>query len=242
MMRNNPGPPALLLTRPRADAEQMARQFAPVARVVVSPLVEIVPTGAAPDLRGYAGVIYTSRNAVRLSPDPAGLPAYVVGPRSAELARERGAELRLVAPDAEALVAALAEHVITGNLLHLRGEHGRGAVAERLCSAGIETHQAVLYRQVLRDLSPEARALLDGERPVIVPLFSPRTAAHFATVARPRAELHVVCLSRAVAEALGDLPRAALEVAATPDGEAMERAIRACVSRLASLEGGGTAQ
>ena len=69
--------------------------------------------------------------------------------------------------------------------------------------------------------------MLAGIAPIIVPLFSPRTAQIFVAAAEPitNAPLYVVALSAAVAWALGGLQVARLETAAQPTAEAMIAAI-----------------
>jgi uroporphyrinogen-III synthase len=189
----------LLLTRPEAQSRAFAEQLGTEARVVIAPVMAIVGTGAQPDLSGYRGVILTSANALRFLPGLQGVQAWCVGERTGEAARARGAQVMRVADDAEALVAGFEG---TGPLLHLRGEHARGKVAERLTSAGIETHETVIYRQEARDLSPEARALIEGEEKVVLPLFSPRSAALVGgQIVHVGPGLEVIAMSPAVAEA-----------------------------------------
>ena len=236
-MRDNPAP-LLLLTRPDADAEAMARDFTDRATCIVAPLIGIEATGAAVDLSGVTGLILTSRNAVPFVP-PSGLPAFVVGPETARLAGARGLDVRVTARDAEDLVARLTADPPPGPLLHLRGDNARGGIEERLSSAGTETHSTIVYRATLRDLSAAARVTLQGERRVILPLFSPRTARQFRdTAPRGGAPVDAICLSPAVAEALGDWPVARLEIVARPDGAHMARAIDARIAATALLEGG----
>ncbi len=169
--------PTLVLTRPeaqsRALAAELAAELGPNIPIVISPVLEIEGTGTAVDLSGYAGVILTSANAVRFAPDLAGIRAYCVGERTAEAARNAGADVKLVAQNADDLVARLKG---PGPLIHLRGEYARGQIADRLKSAGIDTHEAVIYRQNDCPLSEEARELIEGETAVILPLYSPRSA------------------------------------------------------------------
>jgi len=165
--------PTLVLTRPEAQSRSLAAEFEAMAPVVVSPVLEIVGTGAKIDLAGFAGVILTSANAVPFAPDLRGIRAYCVGKRTAAAADAAGATVRLAAQDAEELIGAMPG---PGPLLHLRGEHARGKIAEHLTSAGIETHSVVIYKQVSRPLSAEARTLIEGTAPVVLPLFSPRSA------------------------------------------------------------------
>ena len=99
----------------------------------------------------------------------------------------------------------------------------------RLQAAGLRATGAVIYDQRPCPLTDAARSLLDGQGPVLVPLFSPRTAALFAETAPHRAALWVAALSPAVASALGNLPVARLATASRPDAAAMLAAIAALI-------------
>ncbi|WP_281824337.1 uroporphyrinogen-III synthase [Jannaschia rubra] len=223
----------VLLTRPQADSERLAGSLraAGVGRMVVSPLSRIVPEGTLPEFSG--GVLLTSANAVaafRALDGPRGLSAWVVGPRTAEMARKAGFDVRLEAPDAATLLPQVPQDAPP--LVHLRGAVARVDLAAALRKRGIAATDAVLYRQDALDLSSEARGLLRAG-PVLVPLYSPRSAVLFAAACPPEAwpSVRLVALSPAVAEA-GPVPPVA--VADRPDGEAMMRAI---LANLAAMEG-----
>ena len=219
--------PTLVLTRPDAQSRALAAEFGAGVRVVVSPILEIQGTEAQMDLAGYAGVILTSANAVRFGPELAGVRADCVGKVSAAAAQGVGAVIGAVAENADALVGLIEG---PGPLLHLRGEHARGAVAERLSSAGIETHEAVVYRQVARGLTDEARAAIEGDAPVVLPLYSPRSARLVgAGVSRLGPGLRVIAMSQAVGEAWARATGGAAEVCVTPSGAEMSRRIRAAL-------------
>ena len=83
-------------------------------------------------------------------------------------------------------------------------------------------------------LSEEAQRLLEGDQPVIVPLFSPRIAGQFAREARRLTQAHVLAISPAVAEALSPGRPAALHVSAAPTGIEMRRGVEKLL-RHASL-------
>ena len=87
-----------------------------------------------------------------------------------------------------------------------------------------------LYDQDLIPLSAEAQDALSGEDPVIVPLFSPRTASHFIDQASDMSQVHFVAMSPSVVEALGDATGKSLVVAQTPTAQEM----RCCVEKLLS--------
>lgn len=231
-----PATPILLLTRPAAQARRFAQQASAVLgplAVVISPLTEICFLEA--DLPKQGAVIFTSENGVlahaRQAP-AAGRKAWCVGARTARAAEEAGFRAVVAGGDADALVSDLIARGVRGPLLHVRGTHSRGAVADRLNSAGIETHEAKIYDQRPKPPTAEARALLAGHVPLLVPLFSPRSAALFAAAATGAgAPLHIFAFSPAVAAALTGLEMASLDVAARPEAGVL---IDAMAQRIAA--------
>jgi uroporphyrinogen-III synthase len=93
-----------------------------------------------------------------------------------------------------------------------------------------------VYRQDAQPLTPEAAAILGAKGPVILPLFSPRSATLFraALPSEVHATLLLAAMSAAVAEEARAIPHRALETASHPTAEAM---LQACgkLLQLASL-------
>jgi uroporphyrinogen-III synthase len=215
----------VLLTRPEgqalAFAARLTARFGTRVRPVVAPLMVVdnllppLPPGP------FAGVIFTSVAGVEAARHMT-LPrlAWCVGQATAKRATEAGFHARSADGDAEVLVAAILADPPPGPLIHLRGEDSRGEVAERLVSAGLETVSLVVYRQVAQPLPEGGRALLATPGPVILPLFSPRSAMLLRGVA-PTADLHLVAMSAAVATAAGAIPRQSLRIAVRPEAAAM---------------------
>jgi uroporphyrinogen-III synthase len=231
--------PPFLLTRPAAQGDRFAHdlrtRFGPETQIVLSPL--LVPDHLTPALPDpVAGVIFTSETGVaalaRLRPAN-GLPAWCVGDRTAHAARQAGYAARSAAGDAAALVAMILAEAPPGPLLHARGADSRGAVADHLTAAGIRTTEAVVYAQRPAPLTAEARSLLGGVDPVVVPLFSPRSAGLFtaaaAAIAAP-APLWVAAISPAVAAAAAALRPARQAVAASPDAASLLDAAEALIA------------
>ncbi len=221
--------PIILLTRPQAQAEAFRRRLGSGAEVLISPVLEITPLLLGVNPASYAGLIFTSQNAVRAAASQAalaGMQAWAVGRHTAAAARAAGMRVTSANGTADDLVALITRARPAGRLLFLRGEHSRGQVAERLNSAGIETDSEVIYRQEERPLSARALTVLQGERPVIVPLFSPRSARLLSRqAAGARAPLHLLAMSPAVLAAWeGPLPASARTVE-LPEAEAMAREI-----------------
>ncbi|CUI01385.1 uroporphyrinogen-III synthase [Leisingera aquaemixtae] len=233
----------LLMTRPLAAAERFVAGLPEAARaglkVVYAPLMEIQAAQAPVRLEGVKGVIFTSANGVEAASreTAARLPAYCVGERTAQAAAESGWTASCLGHCAGELVAALLSRRPEAPLLHLRGAHARGGISGRLTDGGIPCREQILYDQVLLPLTSEARALLAAQTDVIVPLFSPRTAHHFADLCGEAAHLHLIALSPAVAEPLKGLNCKTLRVSKSPDAAAVAAAVLDAAAQLSQLEG-----
>ncbi|PKP84734.1 MAG: uroporphyrinogen-III synthase [Alphaproteobacteria bacterium HGW-Alphaproteobacteria-2] len=229
--------PSLIVTRP----ERAARRFAAAVearlpgryRVLVAPLLDIVPVAAAPDAAVDA-LVLTSENAAERAAEllPGSvLPAFCVGARTAEAARAAGFGAESADGAAEDLLALIRARVAPGSrLLYLRGRHVAVPLGEALSAAGYGVAEAVVYDQRARHLSAAARTALAG--PGVVALFSPRSARLLAEEAlEPAPGMLALCLSAAVAEALGTWPGTAPLLAARPEAAAMVDALAALDER-----------
>lgn len=221
--------PALLLTRPRDSAERFAARLSKSAlqdvSICISPLLEIDKCGEAPDVSRYDGAIFTSARALDFAPTLSNGIAFCVGAQTAKAVKAAGWQVEMVAQTADELVARMQGAKVTGRFVHLAGEHRRGQIAQRLTQAGMQVDVFTLYTQHLRPLSQDAQRILAGEVPVIVPLFSPRTAAQFVDQAQDLRRVAVAAISPSVAEVFqGKLPKA-LHIAKAPTGEEMVRTV-----------------
>ncbi|SMO98750.1 uroporphyrinogen-III synthase [Thalassovita litoralis] len=231
--------PSILLTRPKDGAERFAAQLrARVGgnlRIVSSPLLDIVPIGTAPDISAYRGLILTSVNAVPFGAP--GVKCYTVGDATADAARRAGMEPISAGADAQVLIRRILADAPKGPLLHLRGEHARGQIAQTLTAAGIPTDERVVYAQMGVPLSDAAQTLLNGDLPVIVPLFSPRTAGLFAKQYTGVAPVWAVAISDAAAQELRNSPIARIFVANAPNAQAMLELIEGLIDADTCIEG-----
>ncbi|KIC20503.1 uroporphyrinogen-III synthase [Leisingera sp. ANG-Vp] len=234
---------ALLMTRPLAAAESFVAGLPDAEcadmQVIYAPLIEIRPANAPVLLRDAEAVIFTSANGVAAASreTAARLPAFCVGQRTAKAAAAEGWEASCLGTCADELVAALASQCPEAPLLHLRGAHARGEIAQRLTDAGLICREQVVYDQVLLPLPEEAQAAIAAQNDVIVPLFSPRTARHFANLCGDGANLHLIALSQAVAGPLKGLKCKTLRVSRAPDAQAMGEAVLDAAAQLSRLEG-----
>ena len=223
--------PTILLTRPLVQSQRFADQ---IGGALISPLMR--PEFLTPELptRAFAAVVLTSETgaeaAGRISASGVSLTkrAFCVGHRTAEAARAAGFEVSSAGGDADDLLAHILAAAPLGRLLLLHGQDTVGDLNKRLNSAGIESVSQTIYRQIAQSLSDEAIAVLQGPRPVILPIFSPRSARLLAAELRriaAKAPIWLAALSPAVAEAF-DFPTVYTEIATHPDSAAMLQAVQ----------------
>lgn len=227
--------PTLLLTRPVASSIRFATRLntetPSQAELVISPVLEIVALDASIDLNGMYGVIFSSANGVAHGPLGDGQIAHCVGTRTAEAAQARGWQVGKIAQDADQLVMALKKASISGPLLHLSGKFQRGDIAERLTQSNIPTKRVPIYDQCILPLTDAAQAALCGEGPVVLPLFSPRTAAYLVQQAKGFGQVYAIAMSAAVAQELEGVSLAELQVLPEPTAEAMVSAVELLLAR-----------
>lgn len=234
------GSPILVVTRPldagRAFAAEVRQALGRPVDMILSPLIRIKPCADVAPIGPCGGVILTSAQAapmVRRLGLPSGLTAWCVGARTADAARKEGLMAEDAGGDADDLVAMILARRPDGPLLHLRGEVSRGDVAKRLGAGGIACDELVAYRQIAQSLSAQASAAMQGDRPVVLPVFSPRTGAVLAGQGPFAASIHAIAMSDAVARTLGDAGFAGIEVVDKPEGRRMVTATSARLGRLA---------
>lgn len=218
------------MTRPQAQSEsfavEIARRWSAPLKIIHSPLIEIVPLPVdcdAPD-----AVIFTSANGVAAAGNlnlPRGLPAWCVGPKTAELAEASGFKPTFGPGDADGLVADIIAAKPDGRLAHIRGIHARGEISTRLSAAGLTCLDVIAYDQQERILSPDAQRVLAAKGSVFFPLFSPRTATILWSQGPFAADVRVIALSDAVKATVPAQYTAVAKVALRPDGEAMFTAV-----------------
>jgi len=221
--------PTLILTRPAAQSESfgavIAQRWAGPLDIIISPIMQILPVEA--HVPKVDAVIFTSVNGVHAAQSvglPQGTLAWCVGPTTAKAATAAGFEAQVGPGDADGLVAQLLNSSSTGRLAHIRGRHARGDVAARLGQAGCDIIDIVAYDQRPCALSDQARAAMDGDKPVVIPLFSPRSCTILQAEGPFAAPTHVVAISMAVVDAIDRRLNWQVSVAKVPDGQAMQDA------------------
>ena len=237
--------PTLLLTRPLAASVRFGamirNRIGDRLAICMSPLMEIQAKTNPIDLGDARGLIFTSMYGAQITSAATtrrDLPVFCVGQATCKAAIHAGWNAAVAGHNAESLIDGILAFAPQGPLLHLRGSHSFGDVAMLLSAAHIPTSECIVYNQVLTDLNHEAKELLSGEAPVIVPLFSQRSAVQFVNQAKGGAPLYLVALSDTVATEVN----AECLVAERPDALAMAEAIEILVNQVCRVEGDQTAQ
>lgn len=226
-------PPVLLLTRPAAQSEALARRMDGLAEVRIAPISRIVPLDWDRGLAdGVRGLILTSANAVPMVAHLAPLPAWCVGDATARAAARAGfaaVPSPFKAADGKALVAAIAAARPEGPFLHAHGRHLAMDVGGALAAEGIAVRSAAVYAADVVAWDKALPAALAGRR-IVAPLYSPRAAAEVSArlAGAPFGALVLVAISPAAAARITPIDGAEVRVADHPG--AMEAAIRAALA------------
>ena len=208
-MPPNPAP-ILLLTRPEPASRRFAAGLGHLGvEVLIAPVLSIRPVAHdAGRLAAARGLVFTSVNAVPAAGPGRGRPAICVGPATAEAARAAGFDVTEGPGDAVRMLPLL--DGLGEGWLHPHGAH----VAKVLPVPGM-----VVYDQLPEPLNAAAQSALAGPVPVILPLFSPRSARILSDQAvGARAPLWLAPISPAARDAWQG-PAARIAPAPTPDAE-----------------------
>ena len=225
--------PTLLLTRPAPQSQRFAQQLrarlGDVA-VVISPLMQTEFHQPALPARHFQAVIFTSETGVEAAMRlQANLPtrAFCVGNRTAQAARAGGFAALSADGEVKALAAMILASGIKGPVLHLRGADSAGDLAGILTNAGLETVSLIVYSQNPTALSAMAKDVIESGAPILIPIFSPRSARLLAQALPKTAvgPLWIVAISKAAAAEAEALGPAFMTVSAHPDGENMLHAV-----------------
>lgn len=226
----------LLVTRPRSEGEAIAERLREAGiETLLEPMLDLVPLAHPPlDFKGVQGVLLTSRGAARALADATpnrALALFAVGDATADMARDLGfGDVTSAGGDGAALAKLVRNGAdpAKGALLHVRGAHTVGGLADDLSASGFTVREAVLYeaRPAARLSTGCADALRSGALDGAL-FFSPRSAETFVNLARmagleaAAARLDAYCFSDAVAKAATGLGWRRVLVAPSPDLDAM---------------------
>jgi len=226
----------LLITRPEEETQALEAALAAQGfATVTEPLLRIEP---APEnrlalkkalARSPRGLLITSRQGLKALADMTATrstPVLCVGAATAEAAAGLGFSHTHHCATAQG-IPALARKLFAAagtRLLYARGEHVSADIAATLKNKGFEVDSVVLYRAVpAESFSESLRSLISQGRITGALFFSRRTAEVYAALAgghglaQAHAAMSAVCISEAVAKALGALRWRKVRIAAKPD-------------------------
>lgn len=228
--------PTVLITRPQPQADRLAQDLAGQGiRTLVSPLMRTeFPAVVLPEGWFSALILTSEAGAQAVGQLRPGLPprAFCVGERTAAVARAKGLDAISLGNTADQLLVALRTE--TGPFLYLRGQQVSADISAILSARGQPAAEAVVYAQHPQNLTADARALLARPGPVVLPLYSARSAGLFLAACPPdiRATLHPCLIAPAVLDALPEPLKRQAVVADNPGGPAMQAAILRVIRSL----------
>lgn len=227
--------PPLLLTRPRKAANRFAElwrtRMGADAPIIIAPIVAICPVAHA---LAEGTPIFTSSHAI--TPDLGNgrqARAWCVGARTAEAASAQGYHPQNASGTSDDLVKQIIASGDHGPFVHYRGQESRGEVAQKLQNAGLNCAEIITYTQKGLPLEQEANDLLTKTGPILVPIFSPRSAQRLSEALRPliiMADIQLAALSPAVAKSWSGPTPKALQIAENPNSTAMIAALEALIT------------
>ena len=227
----------VLITRPREDGEETARQLALRGHQgLVAPLLRVrFLDGPEPHLEDVQAILATSANGVRALARRSArrdIALFAVGPQTAAQAQLAGFQ-NVKSADGDAVALALAASRWAepgrGALLHVAGLQvgsggNDGALVKNL--PGFTVRQEILYAVEAAEKMPQdaADALRQGTLDAAL-FYSPRSAGVFRDCVRaeglPVEALFAACISPAAAAALAPLILREVRAAARPNQAAL---------------------
>ncbi len=224
MMRQSHAP--IVLTRPLPQSQRFADQLAGLGRqIVLSPLMAVQMLPAPRPSGAFAAVIFTSETAVLAQMQDLPKRAYCVGKRTADVARAAGFTTRSAQGDWRALCDLILADPPQGRLLFLHAAEAAQDLPNALNLAGSETVSVQVYRQNAQALTEQATQILCQDSPVIVPLFSARSAVLFDNEYKRIAATAPIFAAALSAQVAAHIVAAQLRIAARPDARAMVDAV-----------------
>lgn len=234
----------VLLTRAADEGARSAMKLeASGHSAVLSPVLEMVPTGATWPPGVVDAALATSAQAFELFSDAPDwplpearrlIPLHLVGERTLEAALERGFEgPAQIEPDAKALAAKLASALPSGaRLVYMAGRDRKPDLERSLAAAGHRIEIVEVYTaQAAEELSRAAIAAVRSGEIGAVLHYSRRSAEIFLDLSR-KADLEVrdlthVAISQDSAQPLWEARCSEVHVAEKPNEQAMIAAVNA---------------
>lgn len=227
----------ILITRPADVAVKMAERLLEHRfECVLDPMLVPEPLENVTFMERMAedGYIFTSPRAVKYFAEIADhfhhhIPAYCVGPKTSEMARNVGfTNVKDADGGANDLAVLINKNCASGaRLLHPCGEHVANGFYETLKAANLEVAPLTIYSMAKAPrMQEDALVEIRTDDVFAAVFFSVRTAEAFGALAKEHGiedcveNMHAVCISDAVADALGGQKWLSMNVAdqKTEDG------------------------
>lgn len=173
----------------------------PIEGAVVSPAIRIVGLGPKVKVASDTAAVFTSRHAVTRTEPSLGAVAYCVGDATAQAAQSQGYVPIIAGGTADDLLERLLKEPPKQKLVYCHGTHVQRDLVQPLRQAHITIDAHCVYDQPACRPTKDAIALLAGQEPIVLPLFSARTAEIVAKWSKDSgARIYAVALSAAVAK------------------------------------------
>ncbi len=211
----------ILITRPQAQSIAFKTQLGAQVDVVISPVIAVKPRDV--QIPDFDVALVTSSQAIKSLPqdfEPHGRRAICVGQATTRRTLDRGFQARFGGATVSDLMADFV--AMPGvRYLHVRGNHTTGDLVGVLAAKGTDVADCIVYDQIEQDLSPDAVAVLQRGTPVVLPLFSPRSAQLLIDQMTVTRNHHAVCISNSVANICRDAGFSRIRVADSPTSHDM---------------------
>ena len=236
----------IIVTRAEPGAsETVERLKARGLTAILAPMLSLVelPDSDMPDPSDLSGVVFTSANGVRTYTarrSDRHLPAWCVGPATAQAARHEGFE---TVYESAGNAVDLAHFIVANTspserpLLHVANSAATGTLRETLKSQGYRTIFAALYEmRPAISLPEEVAKLLTQKARTIILLHSEKGASAFAalTKARELANCIGVAISERASTPLERSNLSAIYTADTPNEDGLFAALEIALATLSA--------
>jgi len=241
-MTNNPDQKnvLLLLTRPLDGNERFCSNIEHLlnrCEILDNPIQKIEFLSAPSKIKNNAVLIFTSINGLRAAEryKLTNKKCFVVGENTKKIAKSLRYEVLGFARDQEQLVKLIKSNKTSECLVHIRGRHTVGNLCSSLNGGAVSCIEIVGYKQEPLEIKKQIFKKVQSNRPVILPIFSARTAK----LLKNNLDLtgfYVVAISEAVEKILADIELGDLLISEQPDLQSMQEATLAILRRLIKFD------
>lgn len=242
----NPAPVSIIVTRAAPGADETIQRLA--ARGLSSVRAPMLSLSMRPDTplpasTAISGYVFTSANGVRAvttRPHNCALPAWCVGPATANAARKAGfARVEESRGNAKDLAAFIMAHSRPGDapLLHVANADAVGDLKAALERSGYEVIFAPLYAMRPATALPEpVEMMVRQDTGGVILIHSAKGAAAFANLARDLSleRWHVVAISQKATIPFSSTPLASLRWAPHPDEDSLIATLDITIATLSA--------